>query len=188
MRDFSGWPSRSNDFVDALGWPGIATVIFLVVATAANILLLTPLATELSSLKNAVLHAQKNSTLQKTRIFTSNQNVLPPAAQLASFYQFFPLPDTLTDGIEKISHAAMAQDIVWERGDYQLTAVSNSNLLRYRIALPLKGSYPYIRKFVADVLTALPHAALESIVFQRKQINDPLLDVQLTLSLYVRKT
>ena len=62
------------------------------------------------------------------------------------------------------------------------------NLAEYRITLPLKGDYGQIRGFIAKTLNELPYVALESVRFERQKVNDPAIDAQLKLVLYLRRT
>ncbi|WP_034303822.1 hypothetical protein [Herbaspirillum sp. RV1423] len=165
----------------ALGRPGMLGLLLIGVSIALHFFLLAPIRQEVSDLKNEARQLRARSKLPPSEI-----KVLNPAEQLADFYKFFPLQDAVPEGMGRIYAAASAQGVVLERGDYQLANERDSKLVRYDIVFPVKGGYLQIRKFIAQVLNEVPNASLDSIVFTRQRINDPMIDAELKFALYVR--
>ncbi|EJL90068.1 hypothetical protein PMI16_01875 [Herbaspirillum sp. CF444] len=168
-------------FFQALGWPGSVGMLVLGIGIASYFLVLIPLRQDVSSLKADAQELRRKSKLRSTEI-----KALNPAEQLADFYRFFPEQDTVPDGMDRIYAAASMQGVVLERGDYQLAGERDSKLLRYDLVFPVKGGYLQIRKFIAQVLNEVPNASLDSVVFTRQRINDPMIDAQLKFALYLR--
>jgi hypothetical protein len=74
---------------------------------------------------------------------------------------------------------------VLEQGDYRLASAKGDKLERYQITLPVKGSYPQIRKFIGRLLADLPAASLDGVSFLRQKIGDTQVESQLKLTLYL---
>ena len=71
------------------------------------------------------------------------------------------------------------------RSDYRLMQEQDSKLARYEMVLPVHGSYPQIRAFIADVLETIPALALVDIALKREDIKSGKLDVRLSMNLYL---
>lgn len=83
--------------------------------------------------------------------------------------------------LELLVATAQQAGLGLERADYSLGAATAGALTRVEATLPLTGSYAGVRRFVADVLNALPHAALESLQLERA--NAQAKDLQVTARL-----
>lgn len=69
--------------------------------------------------------------------------------------------------------------------EYQTGFDKNSQVHRWQIALPVKGTYPALRRFAEQVLLAIPFAALDELRFKREAIATPLLDARLHFTFYL---
>lgn len=69
--------------------------------------------------------------------------------------------------LETLVIAAQRAGLQMERADYSLGAATTGALTRVEATLPLSGNYSAVRRFVAEVLNELPHAALESLQLER---------------------
>jgi hypothetical protein len=107
--------------------------------------------------------------------------------QLAVFYAAFPARDAAFDAMDKLYAAAAHQNITLERGEYRLVQGADEQLTRYEIVLPVKGPYLSVRKFVAQALADDPTLALDGIAFNRQKIDEPTVDVELRLTLFLGK-
>lgn len=79
------------------------------------------------------------------------------------------LPSTRQRGrdLETLAAAVQRAGLSLERADYSAGTATAGALLRVEATLPLTGSYASLRRFVADALNELPHAALESLQIER---------------------
>ncbi|NUT60846.1 hypothetical protein HNO82_06940 [Herbaspirillum sp. C9C3] len=147
---------------------------------SAYLLLIQPMNDQSRSLRedDARLRATARPTLTKAG--------LTPVDELGNFYEFFPPLERMPDLLDRMYRAAVEQGVLLDRGDYQLSSERDVKLIRYDIALPVKGGYLQVRKFVAQALNDIPSLSLESIVFNRQRINEQQLDVQIKFSLYLR--
>jgi hypothetical protein len=87
--------------------------------------------------------------------------------------------------LAKIYGAAERQSLKLEQGEYRAVADNVSKLTHYQVMLPVKGTYPQVRKFVASALTEVPNLSLESIQFERQKVSDTIVDAKIKMVLYL---
>lgn len=107
------------------------------------------------------------------------------ANDLAAFYAFFPVPDELPEILDTVFRAAKRQSLVLERGEYRVTRPAAGGMFQYQLTLPVRGSYPQIRKFVDGALAELPALSLESVQFERQKIGESAVDAKITLAVHL---
>jgi Tfp pilus assembly protein PilO len=160
-----------------LGWRGLAGAALLLATLAVAVLALRPAAQRIDSLRTEV-------TALRAALRTGTVAApVPPASradQLDTFHAFFPGADTLPAWLERIHEAARHNGIALDVGDYQLQPGGAERLMRYHVRLPVRGSYPQIRAFVAEVLNRVPAAALEELQLRREAIGAPQLEARLS--------
>jgi len=104
---------------------------------------------------------------------------------LERFYLAFPAMSKLPDELERVYGLASASRLDLLHGEYRLER-HGDGLESYRMTLPVRGSYPDIREFVAATLKQMPYAAIDTLRFERKKIGDSELDAQLRITLFFR--
>ena len=107
------------------------------------------------------------------------------AEELRRFYSLFPPLEKLPDQLERVYGLARAAKLELLQGEYRLEKPA-VGLAFYRITLPLRGTYPQIRQFVAATLKSMPIASLEGLRFERKRVGDTRLEAQVRLTVYFR--
>jgi len=105
--------------------------------------------------------------------------------QLRTFYEFFPPPATLPDWLSRVYAIAAKHEIKLERAEYKLIQERGWRLSRYQLTLPVTGSYEQIRRFITDVLTQVPAAALDEIALKRENIGATNIEAQIKLTLFL---
>jgi Pilus assembly protein, PilO len=108
-----------------------------------------------------------------------------PGDKLNAFYGFLPPSNHIADLLEKIYGAAESQKLKLEQGEYRAVRSSVSRLTDYQVILPIKGTYPQVRKFVATALAEVPNLSLDSIQFERQKVGDSTVDAKVKLVLYL---
>lgn len=106
------------------------------------------------------------------------------AAQLAAFYKFFRRAETVDEWLVRIYAVAQASGLEMRVADYQLADL-RYGIDRYRISLPVQGSYVQIRAFLERVLLEVPVLSLDQATFRRKKVNDARIEAELTLTLHM---
>jgi hypothetical protein len=111
--------------------------------------------------------------------------VAPQAARPAPALQL-PAGSQRAADTELLVDAALRHGLVLERADYALTAPGAAAATRLQATLPLTGTYGALRRYVAAVLNALPHAALESLTIERADAQATQLQATAHLVLFYR--
>ncbi|MGH8736406.1 MAG: hypothetical protein ACREVC_03490 [Burkholderiales bacterium] len=110
-----------------------------------------------------------------------------PAQRLQRFERLFPPLARLPDELERLYGLAHDAHLDLARGDYRLED-DGGPLLEYRVTLPLHGTYPVIRQFVAQVLHSMPVVSVDALQFERDGARAQLLNAQVRLTVYFRSS
>jgi hypothetical protein len=107
-------------------------------------------------------------------------------AQIDRFKGFFPALESAPDWLRTLYGLAEREQLELQQGIYRLSDDRVLGLSQYRISLPVRGSYPQIRRFIAGALDAVPALSLEEVTFQREKIGDGAIEAKIGLSLHLR--
>jgi hypothetical protein len=97
-----------------------------------------------------------------------------------------PTQNDLPQILGKISSIATEAGMALERGSYEFSATESSSISSYRLSLPVRGSYPQVRKFIEETLAAIPVVALESMRVDRNDVSDQFVIADLEFAVLVR--
>jgi Tfp pilus assembly protein PilO len=172
---------RLRTAVEQLGRSGVVGIALLAFAAAFYFSAVAPVGTELADLRAEAERLQRRLQMSGSAAGAKGT----PAEQLATFYAFFPSPQSSPDWLGKIHAAARAKGLVLRSGEYKLERSADQRLVRYQITLPVAGSYAQIRGFVGQVLADVPAAALEEITLRRESVSSPVLEARIRLTLYL---
>jgi hypothetical protein len=125
------------------------------------------------------------SRLEESRARAKSEEPKSPADKLNSFYGLLPPSNHIADLLEKIYGAADQQKLKLDQGEYRAVRSNASRLTDYQVTLPIKGTYPQVRKFVATALAEVPNLSLDSIQFERQKVGDTTVDAKVKLVLYL---
>lgn len=161
-----------------VGRAGIAGIALLLLAAVTYVAVVIPLHEDVAALRAEVAQTQARMTGR-----------LSPAERrdmaLSSFYGYFPRADSSPLWLGKIYGAAKETGVRLASGEYEFQRVEGLRLGRYRMSLPVHGSYEQVRDFVATVLQEVPAASLDDIALRREDIGSPELEARLRLTLYM---
>lgn len=163
-----------------LGWPGVVGLGLLAFCLAFYWSALLPAKARLAGMQE-----QAGSLGARLAHMKAQPQQTTPEAQLAAFYHFFPEFAATPDLLEKLYGAAEASGIVLEQGEYRVVPGKEDKLERYQVTLPVRGTYPALRKFLGRVLADLPAASLDSVSFQRQKVGDMTIESQIKLTFYL---
>ncbi|MNZ37730.1 hypothetical protein D3C78_551870 [compost metagenome] len=173
-----------REALQRLGWPGACGVALLAGGAAYALLGLWPASQEMQRLQVRAVEAQA----RLARVASGAE--APPVApgqQLTSLQQSLPAQREATAAIDRIYATAAREGIALARGEYSLALDPQTGLARYQILLPVRGSYPQLRRFLGAVRGELPALVLEDIDLQRKQIAETQLDGRIRMALYLTR-
>ncbi|UVL59301.1 type 4a pilus biogenesis protein PilO [Pseudomonas sp. B21-032] len=136
------------------------------------------------------LEQQRDQALAQVAQFKQGTLKLPqvPRHELEDFHKQLPAQPQATVAIDRIYALAKAEQITLARGEYALGVDPKTQLARYQILLPVRGSYPQIRRYVHALLGQLPALVLEDIDLQRKKIGDRELTGRIRMTLYLSRS
>lgn len=166
---------RIRYYLGRLGKAGALGALLIVTSLAYETAVVRPREAALDSqiLRNeqarqeaAALHARA----AQTPVDTTGQPSLAPAAAAA---------------LRRLFDAAGRAGLELQQGEYRLTEVKDARLRSYQLSLPLTGSYPQIRAFVAQALNADPALALTALQLRRDRVETPELDALLNFTLFL---
>jgi hypothetical protein len=86
----------------------------------------------------------------------------------------------------QIVTVAAAAGLTLDRGNYEFMATESGEVSRYRLDLPVRGSYPQVREFIENTLAAVPVAALENMRVERNAVADRTIAADLQFAVLVR--
>lgn len=170
-----------------LGWPGLAGAALLVLALGHALLGLLPARQALAAMEAQL--AEGRAQLAAARAAAPGKP-LPgqaPSAQLDDFRRNLPAQLDATGAIDRIYALAQEEGISLARGEYALGLDPKTRLARYQVLLPVRGSYPQLRRFLHGLQAQLPALALEEVDLQRKQIADSELEGRIRMTLYLAR-
>jgi hypothetical protein len=165
---------------ERLGWQGVVGVGLLAFVAAFYFSAYRPEQMRLEELRLEV------ARLGDARTRPARQP-LSVVDKLDAFYREFPPSGHVSDSLEKIFAAADEQAITLEQGEYRAVRDSVGRLSHYQVILPLRGTYPRIRKFVASALAQVRSLSLESIQFERQKVGDQSVEAKVKLVMYMER-
>ena len=167
-----------------LGWRGIAGIALLVLAAGLVVFVLRPAQREAGELRAEV--AQVRAALRAGAGATAGAAVLPSKiVQLETYYAFFPDVSTLPDWLGEVHLAARRHGLALDSGQYQLQHPSGARLARYELDLPLRGTYPQLRAFLAEVLTKVPAASVEEVLVRRDSVANREMEARVRFAIHL---
>ncbi|SNR84609.1 Pilus assembly protein, PilO [Methylobacillus rhizosphaerae] len=110
-----------------------------------------------------------------------------PQVALKAFYQMLPAEQEATLLLNQMLDIAEQHQLIPEKVDYVRNRQSTAQFSRYQLNLPLKGHYPDIRHFIADIMVAFPSIALSEITLKRDETQGDQVEARLKLTLYLHK-
>jgi Tfp pilus assembly protein PilO len=168
----------------ALRWPGALGVLLLVAAAGWGLAVLLPAQEPLAATELRLARAERRAAAIASGAEAAPQSA---ASRRQQFYAGLPAQHELTQQVERIYAAAAAEQLSLLHGEYTGTELPAAGLLRYRIVLPLKGSYGQVRRFAAAAAAAVPGLALDELSLQRQHVAEAQVEARLQLSLFLVK-
>jgi Tfp pilus assembly protein PilO len=111
--------------------------------------------------------------------------ILSKEEQLAIFYKGFPDELQVPDLLKQIFQAASTHGLTFETAEYSLIQTGSERLVRYRVALPVKGAFKPMLDFMDAVLKQNGAIALENASFKRDKVDDAVVEAKLVFVVLV---
>jgi hypothetical protein len=168
----------------ALRWPGALGALLLVAGAGYGAGVLLPERQQLAGNEAKVARAERKAAAVKSG---KEAAPLSPAQRRERFYNGLPGTGEVTQYVERIYAAAAAERLSLMHGEYTGAELAAADLVRYKITLPLKGSYGQVHRFIATALKDVPGLALDDVALQRPNIADAQVEARVQLSLFLAR-
>ncbi len=176
------WRHHLNFKLQQFGTLGLTGCFFILISTFFFLLIVRPGLIDQKH-KSRLIEAQKyqiNEMCQSKNGISINEE-----EKIENFYKKFPDVTLVPEKLKEIYQAAQLNGLSLEVGEYSLLHSENDRLSRYRVALPVKGSFPSILAFMDKVLSVQSNDALESVNFKRSKVEDAIVEAKLVFILYI---
>jgi hypothetical protein len=170
--------ARLQRMLRGLGVAGVLGLGVLVACAGFWASALAPAREELAAQRLAVERLRSRTPYQP--VSTSGRG-----EEMRRFHGLFPPAEGLTDQLQQVHRLARAAGLELAQGEYRLERPAYG-LWAYRLTLPVRGTYPQLRGFVAALLANMRTASIEALRFERKKAAEAELDAQLRITLYLR--
>lgn len=159
--------------VQRLGRVGALGALLLAAAVVVDLAKLQPLQGELMALQEANQMAA----------------VATPAKELEAraMETTVPVATAAEESLRQLFVAAGKSGLSLEQGDYTLSSEKSGDIYRYQISLPVYGTYPAVRGFIARALNENPALALAHVEMTREVIEDTDLETTLRFTLFLKE-
>lgn len=165
-----------------LGITGSVGLALLLLAVLAWFALVRTGAQDISASQRKLQSLQQQLATKSSLPVSS---ALDHEEQLRVFYNGFAPDDKLPDTLKRIYQAAEKQQLVLETGEYARLQTGADRLARFRVSLPVKGSFKQVLGFMDTVLQDNPTVALENAAFKRDKVDDEAVEAKLVYLVYM---
>lgn len=169
---------------NSFGWVGRIGLFALISAPLVGWFGMWPLKQQNEDLAQAVQSAQMHGPASNRPSEQTSDH-----EHVQAFYAW--LPDIHSDALGKLmaslQQAANANNLTLDQGEYRLVTTAETDVISYDIQLPVKGSYPRIRRFMAQAQQDNPTLALTSIGFARQAAQEIGLEASIHWVLYLKQ-
>lgn len=107
-------------------------------------------------------------------------------ARLATFYRYFETGEAATDWLARLNAIGASSGVQIRSADYRLQK-TGTRLERYEIVLPLSGSYPQIRTFLATALAEIPVLSLDQVTIKKERTQGGAVEAEAKLTLHLTR-
>ena len=168
----------------ALRWPGAIGALLLVAGAGYGGGVLLPERDYLAAHELKVARAERKAAAVRSGLEAAP---LSPAQRRERFFNGLRGTTEVTQAVEQIYAAAEAEKLSLMHGEYTGAELPAADLVRYKITLPLKGTYGQVRRFVGTSLQTVPGLTLDDLALQRPNIGDGVVDARVQMSLFLAR-
>jgi Tfp pilus assembly protein PilO len=168
--------------LDQLGLVGATGLALLIAALITWFALIQGEEKELTRLEEGLEALRKQEAVKSS---LPNNPILSKEEQLAIFYKSFPDELQVPDLLKDVFQAAKTHDLTFETAEYSLIQTGTERLIRYRVALPIKGAFKPMLDFMDAVLKQNSAIALENASFKRDKVDDAVVEAKLVFVVLV---
>jgi len=159
------------------------------------LVLLIALIAQLFVLPNQLLSQRVASTqlAQLRQIELSRDNDLHTLAQptregeiLDQLWDVSFSESEVSDILRSVARIAQSNGVFLSQSEFQNSAEGHGGLSRLQVTLPLRASYPQLKKFVEQVLLEYPGISVDELVLKRESVAQNQVEIRVKLSLWIQ--
>lgn len=166
-----------------VGWFGLIGLVELIFVVVYFFTVALPNQQLLADAQQALVAAKSEQTTGPVKAITDGLNAIE---QLQIFTDNFPATESVNKTWEQLAKLADKAGLTINHARYESLPEEYAGLLRYKLYMPVKATYPQIRDFLAEVVQSKPNVALEQLSFRREFVDASLLEANIDLVLYSR--
>jgi len=152
--------------------------LLLVAVSVAAWSMVAPLRSDLAGMRVQLAQAEADLGSQPTtQALPRHDNELPAA---------LPARSSAAAAIERLIDLAKEHQLDIAQAEYQMGGDRRDILESLQITLPLEGDYPSVRRWIEDVLRALPNASVDRIGFERSAVSTSRIVARVKLTLWFK--
>ena len=161
-------------------WPWFVSMIFLFSALGVSIFLLPEIRTKNQKIERQITAQFSQLTTPQEILASNNANNLP--SHLASFNRI----NVIATDFQELAktNGLVVPDISFQPE----TEVNKSEIGHVNVTGHLKGSYPSLKKFLADLTVIHEGLTINSLSVQRNHASDTINEIELHMTFYYRKS
>ena len=163
---------------DELGAMGCAAALLLVAAAAFHSLVLQPMQE-----RRAALHGE---LAQQSRKAADEAPARAAAGQLDALYRSMERAERTPDWLATLYAIGKETGLGLQSATYR-SHPGAGRLERYEIVLPMSGSYPQVREFVARALAEVPVVSLDRFSLKRGETTAAAVQAEVHMTLHTVK-
>jgi hypothetical protein len=164
-----------------MAWPGWVALLMIVLAGVLAWAVRPAVAKAHSELLQA--HVAKLDRVSRERAALPATSQRDPRDQMRDS---LPSVSRRGESLAALLEILDKGEVATDRAEY-VAEDQEPGLVRLRIAMPVQGAYGPTRKLIADILNAMPNAALDRVELERPNSATNTLNGQLNLSLFFRR-
>lgn len=169
--------------LNQLGWQGQLGLLLIVSSVILVLLFIEPKLNEITT-RNAEV-SRLNTVDLKRNQEDKEQN---STDIISRFYASLPSQNEANSKIAAILEAIKKSGLESKKTGYTSQDVPDSDMVQYRITIPVSGSYIHISQFINSVLNEHPSLALAAANFHRRDINSDAVEANIQMILYLHRT
>ena len=158
-----------------LGTSGLAAIALFVIAALFFVLAVKPLESRTALLEGELARAESGATGRGAG-----------GARLATFYRYFETGESATDWLARRNAIGAGAGVQVPSADYRLQK-TGTRLERYEVVLPLNGSYPQIRAFLAQALAEIPVLSLDQVTIKKERAQGGAVQAEARMTLHLSR-
>ena len=159
---------------ERLGMPGQAALALALLALLYLGLMVWPAQQRLAALET-----------MPARMDAPQAPAAPVLTPVNAFLATFPPSGTLSAQLQSLFDIAEQYQLDLGEVSYKWERRQDERLQRYHVSFAIDAPYPDVRAFLADVLAALPHAALDQLSFNRDSVQVDTVQATVRLTFYL---